>query len=59
MTNITLKITEEELRTLVDAIDTLSAIIGTGDDGFDSSTTNTVKVLDKMLNKNGYARKRN
>jgi len=65
---IKLELTEAQFYSLIDVIDTISAQIGcsTGEfeivdtfDTFDSVSTKNVKLLDRMLKKNGYKRKNN
>jgi uncharacterized protein YhfF len=56
---IKLEITEVNLTSLVDMIDTLSAMVGTGDDSFDKGMQKHVKMWDKILEKHGFYRKHN
>ncbi len=56
---ILLEITENELTALVDIVDTLSAMLGTGDVDFDLGGAKRIKKIDKMLLKNGFKRKHN
>jgi len=55
---IIIQMTDVELTAIIDIIDTLSAMLGTGDEGFDGMDK-TIRKVDKMLLKNGYKRKYN
>ena len=55
---IKLEITEKELTAIVNAIDTLSTMVGVGEES-DVEFLKIVKTTDKMLNRNGYKRKNN
>lgn len=54
---IVLEITEKQFEALIDIIDESSGQIGCGDD--DELRIHRIKLLDKMLLKNGYKRKFN
>lgn len=51
---VILEITEKQFEALIDIIDESSAQIGCGDD--DELRVRRIKLLDKMLLKNGYKR---
>lgn len=53
-TKIKLEVTEAQLTAIVNITDEMSAKIGCGDD--DTKRVKWVKLIDKMLNKNGYKR---
>lgn len=53
---IELVLTEKEFGSLIDAIDSISAMIGVGDD---SEFVEIVENVDQMLEKNGFKRKYN
>ena len=52
---IKLELTERQFEALIDTIDNTSAMIGCGDD--DDVWEKNIKLLDRMLLKNGYKRK--
>lgn len=52
---IKLEITEAQLLAIINMADDMSAMIGGGDN--DSDWIKNIKLVDKMLNKNGYKRK--
>lgn len=55
---ITLKLTEAQFIALIDMADTLKAEIGTGHE-FGVEQNKNIRLIDRMLNRNGYKRKHN
>lgn len=53
---IKLELTEPQLKSLIDVIDTISALIGTGEE-FSKEQNKNVMLLDRMLKNNGFKRK--
>lgn len=51
---IKLEVTEAQLSAIIEMTDEISAIIGCGDD--DSERVKWVRLVDRMLIKNGYKR---
>ena len=54
---IKLELTEPQFIALIDVVDTLSAMLGTGDADFDLLGAKQIRAIDRMLLKNGYKRK--
>ena len=54
---IKLKLTEPQFTALIEVVDTLSAMLGTGDEDFDLLGAKQIRAIDRMLLKNGYKRK--
>ncbi|EKT4508372.1 hypothetical protein AAIP42_000031 [Flavobacterium psychrophilum] len=54
---IKLELTEPQFTALIDVVDTLSAMLGTGDADFDLIGAKQIRAIDRMLLKNGYKRK--
>ncbi len=53
---IKLELTEAQFYCLVDVVDTISAQIGCLDEDFNKDQEKNVRLLDRMLLKNGYKR---
>lgn len=53
---VKLELTQPQFRCLIDVIDTVSAQIGCLDIDFNEEQSKNVKLLDRMLLKNGYKR---
>jgi len=51
---IKLAVTEAQLRAIIELTNDISAMVGCGDD--DSEWIKNVKLIDRMLNKNGFKR---
>lgn len=47
-----IEITDAQLKAIVRMADTLSAMVGCGDEEFDKPVKHDVKLVDKMLEKN-------
>lgn len=56
---IKLEMTEAQFNAIISMTDTTSALIGGGDEEFDKECTKNVKLVDKMLKRNGYKRNYN
>jgi hypothetical protein len=54
---IKLELTEPQFTALIDVVDTLSSMLGTGDADFDLIGAKQIRAIDRMLLKNGYKRK--
>ena len=52
---IKLELTEAQLNSLIDVIDTISSLIGSGDE-FAKEQNKNILLLDRMLLKNGFKR---
>lgn len=55
---IKLELTEAQFNSMIDVIDTISAMIGCGAD-FAIAQNKNVRLLDRMLKQNGFKRKNN
>jgi len=51
-----LKITPSELLAICDLTDSMSAMMGCGDPEFDAQGKKQIRLIDRMLKKNGYKR---
>lgn len=49
-------LTNAQLNALIDLTDTMSGMIGGGDDDFDRGQSKNVTLIDRMLKKNGFKR---
>lgn len=54
---IKLEVTEAQLLAIVDIADTLKSMVGTDDEDFNKEALKQIRLIDTMLNKNGYKRK--
>ena len=52
-----LEVTEAQLRAIIEMTDTVSGMIGGLDEDFNNECRKQVKLIDAMLNKNGWKRK--
>lgn len=53
------EITKAQLAAIIDLANTLSAMTGALDEGFNKEVTHNVKLVDRMLSKNGMKRMKN
>ena len=51
-----LEVTEHQLKCIINAADTMSAMVGVGEKETDEDFKKTIKGIDRMLKKNGFKR---
>ena len=50
------EITEAQLRAIINCADNMNSMIGTVDENFNNSVKKDVRLIDRMLKKNGFKR---